>query len=224
MSELRRRVLIPLVVPLVAIGVIVFVVLDFSRVLLALAGTGATVVAGSVAVVVLLGAARFSRRGPAGSPAPLLFLAGAGLTLIVGALVGLAHLDEVKNETAMAEHPGTTAAPPDVTVTAFDIGFRQQQLTVRAGEVRIAYVNEGQLVHTLVIEGAPKFRRLEVRGNGDRVIGAASFEPGTYTFYCDIPGHRQAGMVGTLTVSPPPPVIPRDEPPRSTAPPTAHGL
>jgi len=26
--------------------------------------------------------------------------------------------------------------------------------------------------------------------------------PGTYTFYCGIPGHRQAGMVGTLIVEP----------------------
>ena len=26
--------------------------------------------------------------------------------------------------------------------------------------------------------------------------------PGTYTFYCHIPGHREAGMVGTLIVGP----------------------
>jgi len=61
-------------------------------------------------------------------------------------------------------------------------------------------VDEGQLAHTLVIEGAPNLRRLEVRGKGDRVTEAALFSPGTYTFYCDVPGHRQAGMEGTLTV------------------------
>lgn len=28
----------------------------------------------------------------------------------------------------------------------------------------------------------------------------ANLTPGTYAFYCDVPGHRQAGMEGTLTV------------------------
>jgi uncharacterized cupredoxin-like copper-binding protein len=29
---------------------------------------------------------------------------------------------------------------------------------------------------------------------------SAQLKPGNYTFYCSVPGHRQAGMQGTLTV------------------------
>lgn len=40
-----------------------------------------------------------------------------------------------------------------------------------------------------------------VRADGGRTAtGSVTFELGTYTFYCAIPGHRQAGMEGTLTV------------------------
>jgi uncharacterized cupredoxin-like copper-binding protein len=50
-----------------------------------------------------------------------------------------------------------------------------------------------------------------ITGNGVSVAGvvvgpggtstvSASLKPGTYTFYCTVPGHREAGMSGTLTV------------------------
>ena len=36
-------------------------------------------------------------------------------------------------------------------------------------------------------------------------MGDATFTPaqaGTYVYYCDTPGHKDAGMKGTLTVTP----------------------
>ena len=203
MNELYRRVLRPLAIPLVALGVIVLVVLDFSRAELALAGKAATIVAAVVALAILIGAARLSRRGGAGTPVPLRVLTLAGLVLVFGGLVGLARLDEEKTQAAHARQAREAAdeGPPNATITAFDIGFRERQLTVPAGRARIAYVDDGQLTHTLVIDGVPSFKRLEVRGKGERVIGAENFTPGAYIFYCDVPGHRQAGMQGTLTVT-----------------------
>jgi uncharacterized cupredoxin-like copper-binding protein len=183
--------------------VIALVVLDLSRAELALAGKAATIVAAMVASAVLVSAARLSRQGGAGSPNALLILALAGLILVFGGLVGLARLNEEKAQAAQARQAREAAneGPPNATISAFDIGFREHQVTVPAGRVRIAYVDDGQLAHTLVIDGVPSFKRLEVGGKGDRVIESVNLTPGTYIFYCDIPGHRGAGMQGTLTVT-----------------------
>ena len=41
-----------------------------------------------------------------------------------------------------------------------------------------------------------------VLGANETVDTTFTATPGTYTFYCSIPGHREAGMEGTLTVLP----------------------
>jgi uncharacterized cupredoxin-like copper-binding protein len=54
-------------------------------------------------------------------------------------------------------------------------------------------------VHTLAIEGVKGFK-LEVPRPGDIDTGSVRLEPGSYTLFCDVPGHRQAGMEAPLTV------------------------
>lgn len=86
-----------------------------------------------------------------------------------------------------------------VTITAKDISLSPESVRAVAGPVHITYRNEGAIEHTLVIEGVNGFK-LHVRAKGDVDRGSVILRPGTYTVYCDIPGHRQGGMHAVLTV------------------------
>jgi len=93
-------------------------------------------------------------------------------------------------------------AGADVTVHPKDtLRFDKGEYTAKAGTSKIGYVNDGSLPHTLLIDGQPDFKKLEVTSKGQSEIGDATLTPGTYQIYCDIPGHRQAGMQANLVVS-----------------------
>ena len=79
--------------------------------------------------------------------------------------------------------------------------FNKTALSAKAGKVSIAYTNVSPLEHNLTVASAsgavlgatPTFR------GGTKTL-TLNLEPGTYKFYCSVPGHREAGMEGTLTV------------------------
>ena len=77
--------------------------------------------------------------------------------------------------------------------------FTKTTLTVKAGTVVFAFANPSQVPHAFAIKG-------DGVNEGTKTItgGAASLtvklKPGTYEFYCPVPGHEAAGMKGTLTV------------------------
>jgi plastocyanin len=205
MNEFRHRLLIPFAVTLGAAALIVVVVFNLSRVLLALeaeaGSTAATVVAitGSSAVL-MVGAWFASRRRPGSRPA-LAVLLSSGFMLVLAGSVSYATLQGggyEGTELAQGEGGGREHRPP-VTITAFDLGFRETEATAASGEVDIQYRNEGELPHTLVFEGAPGAFKLEVPAGGTSP-GKVKLDPGIYQYYCDLPGHRAAGMEGRLAV------------------------
>jgi uncharacterized cupredoxin-like copper-binding protein len=65
--------------------------------------------------------------------------------------------------------------------------------------VQVTLKNSGAIHHTLAVEGAPKFKKLEV-DPGQSQSEPLNVAPGEYVLYCDVPGHRQAGMETTLKV------------------------
>lgn len=204
MSEFRNRLLFPFGVTFGAAVVVVAVVFSLSRVLLALeqesSSTAATVVAMAGASAVLLGAVWSVARRRASSRPVLAVLLGAGVTLVAAGSVSHAVLGgggEEAPEVAHGESAAGKASP--IQVVAEDIAFDPVAITVPAGLIEITLTNRGAILHSLVIDGLPDFRKLET-AEGATATGTLDARPGTYAYYCDQPGHRAAGMEGTLTV------------------------
>ena len=78
--------------------------------------------------------------------------------------------------------------------------FEQTSLEATAGEVTIDFTNDSSIPHDVKIEGNGVEGEGTDQVTGDSTSATVDLEPGTYTFYCSVDGHRQAGMEGTLTV------------------------
>lgn len=148
------------------------------------------------------------------------FLTKFACALAVGVLsVGACSSDDSGNKASNSTAPESTTPDPTptptteateatapaatgtkVTVRAFDIGFEDKKLTAPAGSIEVKYVNNGGILHRLTIDGKTGLK-LEVKKKGDVDSGKIDLAAGTYTYLCDIPGHRAAGMEGTLTVT-----------------------
>jgi len=89
-----------------------------------------------------------------------------------------------------------------VNVTAQDtFKYDPATITAKVGQpIQVVLTNKGVLVHSFVIDEL-NVKVANVQGGA---TGDATFTPtqaGTYVFYCEQPGHRAAGMTGTLVVS-----------------------
>ncbi len=102
---------------------------------------------------------------------------------------------------------GDQAAPPQpppgveavVTGTnAFE--FVPADVEVDEGD-RLGLVCEGSLPHNLLIETPTEDVVVAECGGLEAAEGVVEVPPGDYEFFCNIPGHREAGMVGTIVVN-----------------------
>lgn len=82
-----------------------------------------------------------------------------------------------------------------------ELKYNTTSLTAKAGKVSIDFTNMSSLMHNVTVESSsgqvlgatPTFQ------GGSKAL-SLDLKPGTYKFFCSVPGHRQAGMEGTLTV------------------------
>ena len=90
--------------------------------------------------------------------------------------------------------------PLELTLTATDIAYDTSNISaIVSQKVNITFVNDGALEHNFIID---EFGVENLLKSGANVaISFTPQEPGTYDFYCNVAGHLEAGMQGTLTVS-----------------------
>ncbi len=111
------------------------------------------------------------------------------------------ELEEEAEEGAEAggkEAGASTTLDLEASETA--LAYDTTKLTAKAGKVTIDFKNPSAIPHNVVIEQSGKeLSGFEPIAEGEE-SETAELKPGTYTFYCSVPGHREAGMEGTLTV------------------------
>lgn len=121
----------------------------------------------------------------------------AGFALIAVLGTGCGSGDASNSDRAVAPEGSSDSAV--LEVTAHDIGFDAKTYEAAAGTLTVRYRNEGSIEHTLVIDDLAGFK-LDVARRGATDETVLDLDPGTYTIYCDVPGHRAAGMEATLQV------------------------
>lgn len=82
-----------------------------------------------------------------------------------------------------------------------ELAYTTTHATAKAGKVTIEFNNPQALTHDVAIENSSgeEVGATELVANGSDTT-TVNLKAGTYTFFCTVPGHREAGMEGTLVV------------------------
>ena len=111
--------------------------------------------------------------------------------------------------TATTGAPTKTASSSPAATTSLklaanpegQLSYDTKALSAPAGTVTITMTNMSPVEHNVTIAEGSKVLGATPTFAGSSKTVTVKLKPGKYTFYCSVPGHRQAGMEGTLTVS-----------------------
>jgi uncharacterized cupredoxin-like copper-binding protein len=94
----------------------------------------------------------------------------------------------------------TTTVPEATAVEVVESEFKiVTSKDFKAGEITFDVRNDGKIPHDLAIKGTPKTTKLIPPGGSAELT--VTLKAGTYELYCTVPGHEQAGMKLSITVS-----------------------
>jgi plastocyanin len=90
------------------------------------------------------------------------------------------------------------SSPPDGSLV-----FQPDGLEAKPGNLTISYDNPSPVPHSIAVATANGNVLGEVQPftDGKQSVELSDLKPGKYIFYCTVPGHREAGMEGNLTVT-----------------------
>ena len=133
--------------------------------------------------------------------------------LLVGAMLVVAGCGGDDEKPAASSKSDSTPTPTATEAAASGGGenialaadksalkFDKSTLDAKAGKVTITMDNPSDIPHNVEIEGNGVEAEGETVGKGEKSVATADLKPGTYEFYCPVPGHEAAGMKGKLTV------------------------
>src|SRR5512132_1418914 len=185
---LRDRLVMPVLLPLGILAVIAAVLFGFSRILLSITPTAATVTA-----IVVAGGIVVTASTAAGRKQVRLSTIGAmlGVTAGVAMLAGGVALAVVGGS---EEEPGGGGEKPVVTLAAANIAFEPTSLTVPAGEAfTLRFHNEDantqhnvQIFDDPKFAGTPLFSGALITGVRQTDYEVEPLEAGTYFFHCEV--------------------------------------
>ena len=209
-EEVRFRVPLPIVIPLVALVIIGALTIGMSRILLSVPKEVATIIAIAVAVNVLIGAAVVAARPTSARSSWAELAIVFAYPIIVG--VVLAQMDIGGDTHAVAEESGAhgeeatgsegaESAAGIESIEAASFAFSTEELALPADEeVELEFVNEDAAPHNVAIYesegGKPLFQGETISAGQQTTYAIPALEAGEYHFQCDV----HPSMAGTVTV------------------------
>lgn len=150
-------------------------------------------------------------------------LAAVALALGLIALTGCGSSSSSSSSASTPETPAATESTPTTSSTAGSsasessgsssgalsieanpegqLAYNTKSLTAKAGKVTIDFKNMSELGHNVTVESSSgSTEGATPTMHGESKTLSLNLKPGTYKFFCSVPGHRQAGMEGTITV------------------------
>ena len=109
----------------------------------------------------------------------------------------LATAGQPKSDEVAQAQNGTLDIP---AVPSGGLAYEFGGAEAKPGEVTLNSKNDSEVPHNIALEGGGVDEVGEVVSSGGVSTVSARVKSGEYTFYCSVPGHREGGMEGPLTI------------------------